>query len=61
LFDSAGQESDIRDHVSINSNFKTDILIRNLETGSVIAKVKNKVVLPGAGLIARNLFDISTG
>ena len=44
-----------------HNKFDTDIAIRSLDTGEVIAKhLKNKVVLPGAGFIARSLFDIST-
>lgn len=41
--------------------FNTSIDIKNLETGEVIFKgLKNKVIIPGSGLIARKLFDIST-
>lgn len=41
--------------------FNTSIDIRNLETGEVIFKgLKNKVIIPGSGLIARKLFDIYT-
>lgn len=58
LFDGIGQDC-ITDKATINSNFKTDILIRSLDTGKVIAKsLHNKVILPGAGFIARSLFDI---
>lgn len=43
------------------SAFDTSIDIRNLETGEIVFKgLKNKVILPGSGLIARKLFDIST-
>lgn len=43
------------------STFKTSIDIKNAETGEVIFKgLKNKVIIPGSGLIARKLFDIST-
>lgn len=60
LFDGVGQDS-ISDRIAINSNLKTDILIRDLETGNIIAKsLHNKVVLPGAGFIARALFDVTT-
>ena len=47
---------------SINlTAFNTSIDIKNLETGEVIFKgLKNKVILPGSGLIARKLFDIDT-
>ena len=39
--------------------FNTSIDIKNLETGEVIFKgLKNKVIIPGSGLIARKLFDI---
>lgn len=58
LFDGVGN---INDSAVINSNLKTDILIRDLETGNIIAKsLHNKVILPGAGLIARSLFDINS-
>ena len=41
--------------------FNTSIDIKNLETGEIIFKgLKNKVILPGSGLIARKLFDISS-
>lgn len=41
--------------------FNTSIDIKNLETGEIIFKgLKNKVIIPGSGLIARKLFDIST-
>lgn len=41
--------------------FNTSIDIRNLETGEMIFKgLKNKVIIPGSGLIARKLFDIGT-
>lgn len=41
--------------------FNTSIDINCLETGETIFKgLKNKVIIPGSGLIARKLFDIST-
>lgn len=41
--------------------FNTSIDIRNIETGEIIFKgLKNKVIIPGSGLIARKLFDINT-
>ena len=41
------------------SAFDTKIDIRDLETGEIIFKgLKNKVILPGSGFIARHLFDI---
>lgn len=41
------------------SAFDTSIDIKNLETGEIIFKnLKNKVIIPGSGLIARKLFDI---
>lgn len=40
--------------------FNTSIDIKNLETGEIIFKgLKNKVILPGSGFIARKLFDIT--
>ena len=48
-------------HAGTHSKFETDIMIRSLDTGEIIAKnLKNKVVLPGAGFIARSLFDVRT-
>lgn len=42
------------------SAFDTSIDIKNLETGEIIFKnLKNKVIIPGSGLIARKLFDIN--
>ena len=41
--------------------FNTSIDIKCIETGEYIFKgLKNKVIVPGSGLIARKLFDIST-
>ena len=43
------------------TTFKTSIDIKNLETGEIIFKgLKNKVIIPGSGLIARKLFDINS-
>ena len=43
------------------TTFNTSIDIRNLETGEIIFKgLKNKVIIPGSGLIARKLFDIGS-
>ena len=40
--------------------FNTSIDIKNLETGEIIFKgLKNKVIIPGSGLIAHKLFDIN--
>ena len=62
MFDGVGQDgAGLLDKATINSNLKTDILIRDINTGKIIAKsLHNKVVLPGAGLIARSLFDVAT-
>lgn len=44
---------------SIHRTFNTSIDIKNLETGEIIFKgLKNKVIIPGSGLLARKLFDI---
>lgn len=45
---------------SVNySTFKTSIDVRNLETGEIIFKgLKNKVIVPGSGFIARKMFDV---
>lgn len=49
---------DQKDAASINA-FNTSIDIRNLETGEIIFKgLKNKVIIPGSGFIARHLFDL---
>ena len=41
--------------------FNTSIDIKCIETGEYIFKgLKNKVIIPGSGLIARKLFDIGT-
>ena len=42
------------------TTFKTSIDIKNLETGEVIFKgLKNKVIIPGSGFVARKLFDLT--
>ena len=44
-----------------NSSLKTSIDIRNPETGKIIFKgLKNKVIVPGSGYLARETFDIDT-
>ena len=54
------------DGLSVNDKeilhtFNTSIDIKCIETGEYIFKgLKNKVIIPGSGLIARKLFDIST-
>lgn len=55
LFD--GQNVD--DSASINNWYDTDIQFRNPDTGEVVFRTKNKIILAGSGLIARKLFDIS--
>lgn len=51
---------DARDSARVGA-FDTSIDIKNLETGEIIFKgLKNKVIIPGSGLIARKLFDITT-
>lgn len=51
---------DTRDSIQNYRTFKTSIDIKNLETGEVIFKgLKNKVIIPGSGFIARKLFDIT--
>lgn len=52
---------DSTDNANVGHTFNTSIDIKNLETGEVIFKgLKNKVIIPGSGLIARKLFDIYT-
>ena len=44
-----------------SSSLKTSIDIRDPESGKILFKgLKNKVIIPGSGLIARKLFDINT-
>lgn len=51
---------DTHDKLGYNT-FKTSIDVRNAETGEIIFKnLKNKVIIPGSGFIARKLFDISS-
>lgn len=52
---------DSKDLISDFRTFKTSIDIKCLETGETIFKgLKNKVIIPGSGLIARKLFDITS-
>lgn len=54
------QNKDVID-ILTDSSLKTSIDIRDPETGNIIFKgLHNKVIIPGSGLIARKLFDIST-
>lgn len=51
----------VNDKLEDYRTFKTSIDVKNAETGEVIFKgLKNKVIVPGSGLIARKLFDINT-
>lgn len=51
----------IKDKKEDYRTFKTSIDIINSETGKIIFKgLKNKVIIPGSGLIARKLFDITS-
>lgn len=48
---------------SINRNgntFDTSIEFYSQDTGEILFKTKNKVIIPGSGCIARKLFDIDT-
>lgn len=45
---------DEREHIRL----KTKIVARCHETGEVIFETQNKLILPGAGFIARSLFDL---
>lgn len=47
------------DQVSCKEKFKTKIEFRNKETGELIWIGHNKVILPGAGFIARSLFELT--
>lgn len=59
-FDGVGEGINDNANIIRHSKFDTDIMIRNLDTGEIIAKsLKNKIILPGAGFIARSLFDIA--
>lgn len=47
-------------NLSSYTAFNTSIDIKNLDTGEIIFKgLKNKVIIPGSGLIARKLFDVA--
>lgn len=60
-FDGVGEGIVDNAHLIHHSKFDTDIMIRSLDTGEIIAKsLKNKIILPGAGFIARSLFDIKS-
>ena len=51
---------DSKDKVDYTT-FNTSIDIKCIETGETLFKgLKNKVIIPGSGLIARKLFDIDT-
>lgn len=44
-----------------SSSLKTSIDIRDPESGKILFKgLKNKVIIPGSGLLARKLFDINS-
>lgn len=49
-----------RDKSRIKNTFDTSITFVSQDTGEVIFKTKNKVILPGSGCIARKIFDIDT-
>ena len=58
-FDGVGEGINDKASIIRHSKFDTDIMLRSLDTGEIIAKsLKNKIILPGAGFIARSLFDI---
>lgn len=59
MYDGLGAR-DVVDILS-DSSLKTSIDIRCHETGNIIFKgLKNKVIIPGSGLLARKLFDINS-
>lgn len=61
IYDDCNAMDNARVGASSFTAFNTSIDIKNLETGEIIFKgLKNKVIIPGSGLIARKLFDIST-
>lgn len=55
LFD----ENDIKDKASIATH-KTDICIRDLDTGEILFRGSNKVILPGSSFTAMRHFEIPT-
>jgi len=55
LIDGIGIKDD-RDHF----NIKTKVVVRCSETKEEIFTARNKLILPGAGFIARSLFDFSS-
>lgn len=61
IYDDCNAMDNARVSASSFTAFNTSIDIKNLETGEIIFKgLKNKVIIPGSGLIARKLFDIAT-
>ena len=43
----------------LSKGFNTRVLLKNHYTGKVLLETRNKLILPGSGLIAHKIFDIS--
>jgi len=48
----------IKDFDNLRSSLNTRIIFRNHATGKVLLETRNKLILPGSGLIAHKIFDI---
>lgn len=58
----AREETSISRKFDDNSSYyDTEIIFKDLETGEVLHKDKNKVVLAGGDMVARKLFDLPGG
>ena len=51
----------IKDFDTLHSHLNTRIIFKNHYTGKVLLEARNKLILPGSGLIAHKIFDISGG
>lgn len=59
IFDDGGVNESC-DIVHKSTAFKdTDIMIRDHDTGEIIFRTKNKIIIPGSGYFARQMFDLS--
>lgn len=51
----------IKEFDTLHSPLNTRIIFKNHYTGKVLLETRNKLILPGSGLIAHKIFDISGG
>ncbi len=49
----------IKEFDNLHSSLNTRIILKNHYTGKVLLQTKNKLILPGSGIIAHKIFDIS--